>query len=110
MKGQLIAVAKGVFSASVHAPSSGTVSAIEERPVPHPSGMSASCIVIDTDGEDRWIEHRGLEESEQRDVGLVVERLHQAGLVGLGGAGFPTAVKMTPPDGTTVHTLIIKRH
>ena len=107
MKGQLIAVAKGVFSASVHAPSSGTVSAIEERPVPHPSGMSASCIVIDTDGEDRWIEHRGLEESEQRDVGLVVERLHQAGLVGLGGAGFPTAVKMTPPDGTTVHTLII---
>lgn len=56
LKGQLIAEAEGYVSAPVHASSSGTVVAIEPRPIPHPSGMSADCIVIDTDGEDEWIE------------------------------------------------------
>ncbi len=49
-KGQLIGEAQGALSATVHAPSSGTVVAIEERPVPHASGLSAPCILIATDG------------------------------------------------------------
>ena len=54
LKGQMIAEPKGYVSAPVHASSSGTVVAIEDRPVPHPSGLSAPCIVIETDGQDAW--------------------------------------------------------
>jgi len=57
--GQKIADAVGVFSAAIHASSSGIVSAIEERTLPHPSGMSGLCIIIKTDGLDQQIEFVG---------------------------------------------------
>ncbi len=50
----MIGEPEGTVSAAVHASSSGTVIAIEERPVPHPSGLTAPCVVIETDGEDAW--------------------------------------------------------
>ena len=59
MKGQLIAEAAGFVSAPVHAPTSGTVAAIEDRQIAHPSGHTAPCIVITPDGQDRWIDHQG---------------------------------------------------
>lgn len=55
LKGQLIAHAAGYVSVPVHASSSGTVVEISEQAIPHPSGMSAPCIVIETDGHDEWI-------------------------------------------------------
>ena len=94
-KGQMIAQAVGSVSAPVHASSSGTVIAIEERPVPHPSGLPAPCIVIETDGRDTAA-HETVEPVDyaRADPAILLEQIRAAGIVGLGGAGFPTRVKL----------------
>ncbi len=105
LKGEPVARPGNFVSAPIHAPSSGTVIAIEELPVPHPSGLSAPCIVIETDGEEQWhpdcegADYRKLEPAEIR------ERIRDAGIVGLGGAGFPAFIKLNPNK--TVKTLIL---
>ena len=95
LKGQLIARPVGSVSAPLHAPSSGTVVAVEDRPVPHPSGLPATCIVIATDGEDRreTTAHPSLDYLQAQPDDLL-EQIRQSGIVGLGGAGFPTQVKL----------------
>jgi len=94
-KGQLIARQVGIISAAVHAPSSGTVAAIEERPVPHPSGLQAPCIIIETDGLDCYRDEpaEALDYSRMQPRELC-DHIRAAGIVGLGGAGFPTQVKL----------------
>jgi Na+-translocating ferredoxin:NAD+ oxidoreductase subunit C len=107
LKGQILARPEGYVSAPVHASSSGTVVAIEALPVPHPSGQSAPCIVIETDGEDRRLElacypdYENLDESELRNI------IRDAGIVGLGGAGFPSFIKLNPGARTELETLIL---
>jgi electron transport complex protein RnfC len=91
----------------IHAPTSGTVSAIEDRPVPHASGLTAPCIVIDSDGEDRWIELEGTPDYRELAPAELVERIHAAGIAGMGGAGFPTARKLPRSGGASIQTLII---
>jgi len=105
--GELLAEADGFVSVPVHAPTSGTVSAIEDRPVPHPSGLPARCIVIDTDGADAWVPLAPLPEAERADPTKLREHIQAAGIAGMGGAGFPTAVKLSPGPGKTIETLII---
>ena len=107
-KGQLIGKPQGYVGAAVHAPTSGTVKAVEPMNVPHPSGLSATCVVIEADGEDRWGElpppwpdYRDRDPKELRD------RIRAAGIVGLGGAGFPTSVKLNPGPDQPVHTLVL---
>jgi len=107
LKGQLIARAGDAISAPVHASSSGTVVAIADHPVPHPSGLPAPCIIIDTDGEERWrprernvFNFADLKPAELREI------IRDAGIVGLGGAGFPAAVKLDP-QGHEVELLIL---
>lgn len=107
LKGQMIAEAKGFVSAPVHAPSSGTVMAIESRLIPHPSGMSAPCIVIDTDGQDEWIDHAGVEDFRSLSKLDLIDRVRQAGIAGMGGAGFPSAVKLSTRDDKPIETLIL---
>ena len=107
LKGQMIAEAKGFVSAPVHAPTSGTIAAIEARVIPHPSGMTASCIVIDTDGKDEWIAHQGVEDYTQLSKLELVDRIRQAGIAGMGGAGFPAAVKLSTRDDKPIETLIL---
>ena len=101
LKGQAIAAADGYVSAGLHAPTSGRVVEIAEHPVPHPSGLLAPCIVIDCDGEDRWVEDSRLQAVDPicLDAATLRQRVRDAGIVGLGGAAFPTAVKLNPgPD------------
>jgi electron transport complex protein RnfC len=106
LKGQLIGEADGWISAAVHAPTSGTVVAVDMHVQPHPSGLDALCVVIEPDGRDEWttrlpVDHRALAPEEVR------ERLQQAGVVGLGGAVFPTHGKLTPSKTVPMQELVI---
>ncbi|RRV20790.1 electron transport complex subunit RsxC [Stutzerimonas nitrititolerans] len=107
LKGQLIAEASGFVSAPVHAPTSGTVSFIGPQPYPHVSGMTATAIVIDSDGRDQWFELQPHTDYRQLPPAELLDIIRQAGINGLGGAGFPTAVKLTAPPTQTIRTLII---
>jgi electron transport complex protein RnfC len=106
-KSQLIARAVSDISAAVHASSSGTVVDICDHDIPHPSGLKAPCIIIETDGFD--LSRRATSRSHNlSDLSPQQVRniIHQAGIVGLGGAGFPSSKKLDPGD-KKVETLII---
>lgn len=107
LKGQIIAVPEGYVSVPKHAPSSGVVAAIEERPVPHPSGLTAPCVVIETDGRDEAVALEPMADWAKTDPSHLRNRIRDAGIVGLGGAGFPAYVKLNPGPRTLVDTLII---
>jgi len=85
-----------VYSAMVvqHASSSGIVTAIEKRPSLHPSGLPVTSIVIKTDGLDRSVEYVKPPAYQTVAPALLVEQIQQAGIVGLGGAGFPAHLKL----------------
>ena len=106
LKGQALSKPAGYVSASVHASSSGTISDIGEYPIPHPSGLSALCVVIDTDGKDEWLEHQGEVNYRTLSAADIRNRVRHAGVVGLGGATFPSSVKINPA-GQVIDTLII---
>ncbi|MFN3543589.1 MAG: electron transport complex subunit RsxC [Thiobacillus sp.] len=95
LKGQLIGEADGYISTAVHASSSGTVTAVGPALVPHVSGLPDDCITIETDGLDEWIEHAPLDYLAMAPSDLRM-RLRDMGLAGLGGAVFPSAVKLDP--------------
>lgn len=107
LKGQILSQADEYVSAAIHAPTSGMISAIEERPIPHPSGLSALCVVIETDGEDQWTELTPLQHPRTRSPSELRQLIRQAGIVGLGGATFPTAVKVNPGPQAKIDTLVI---
>ena len=90
LKGQPIARSYSYISAPVHAPTSGSVIDIGAYPIPHPSGLKADCIVIEADGEDRAAPS-GLRMDDvfAADPADIRQRIRDAGIVGLGGAGFP---------------------
>jgi electron transport complex protein RnfC len=104
-KGQMIAEADGYISTAVHASSSGVVTAIDLQPVPHISGLPDLCITIETDGHDEWIDHKPLDlHTEPSKLRM---QLRDMGLAGLGGAVFPSAVKLDPGAAHHCPTLII---
>lgn len=105
--GQLIAEPVGPFSAGVHASSSGTVVAIEDRPLPHPSGMNGLCIVIEVDGLDNWIALSPCNDYHKVEPAELVKKIRRAGIAGMGGAGFPTAIKLAPKANQPIDTLIL---
>ena len=108
LKGQMIAAAQGLISAPVHASSSGTVVEIGDHPVPHPSGLPAPCIVIETDGRDEWCElPPPIVDVDAMNPDALRERIRNAGIVGMGGAAFPSSVKLNPGPSRHVHTLVI---
>ena len=104
LKGQLIGSAEGAFGSSVHAPTSGTVIAVESRTLPHPSGLAAPCAIIEPDGADTWTERLPLD-PDHDDPENIRARIRDAGIVGLGGAVFPSHVKTRPPQ--QIDTLVI---
>ncbi len=90
----------------VHAPTSGTVVAIAPHSTAHPSALAELSVIIDADGEDRWIERDGWSDYRSRSRAELIERIHQFGVAGLGGAGFPTGNKLQG-GGDKIETLII---
>lgn len=107
LKGQKIAQANGHVSVCLHAPSSGIIKAIDNQPIPHPSGLSAPCITIETDGEDHWIERQAIENFTNLSEHDIRHLIREAGIVGLGGAGFPSFIKLNPGVHHHVETLIL---
>ena len=90
----------------VHAPTSGTIAAIAPHSTAHPSALPELSVIIEADGEDRWIDRDGWSDYRSRDRETLIERIHQFGVAGLGGAGFPTGAKLKG-GGDLIETLII---
>ena len=107
LKGQMIAAAKDYVSTPIHAPSSGKIIAIEKHLIPHPSGIASDCIVIETDGKEQWIECTTHSNYHQLEASAIRNIIRDAGIVGLGGAGFPSFIKLNPGPGNVIETLIL---
>ncbi len=90
----------------VHAPTSGIVVAIAPHSTAHPSALAEMSVIIEADGEDRWIDRDGWCDWQQRSRDELIERIHDFGVAGLGGAGFPTGSKLKG-GGDKIDTLII---
>ena len=106
LKGQILAEPEGAVSAAIHAPTSGTISAIDDQVIPHPSGLPDTCITITTDGEDSWLPLHPVD-WKNTDKKLLVDSLRSSGIVGLGGATFPTHIKLRTNGKSNIHTLVI---
>jgi electron transport complex protein RnfC len=108
LKGQMLARANGYVSVPAHAPTSGTVVEITEQSVPHPSGMSATCIILKPDGEDLWMDlPKPSTNYQDLNPSALRNRIRESGIVGLGGAGFPAFIKLNPGARTAVDILIL---
>ena len=105
LRGQALTRGRGRML-PVHAPTSGTVVAIAPHSTAHPSALAELSVIIDADGEDRWIERDGWANYRARSREELIARIHQFGVAGLGGAGFPTGVKLQG-GGDKIETLII---
>ncbi|MEN8255456.1 MAG: electron transport complex subunit RsxC [Verrucomicrobiota bacterium] len=105
-KGALLAKASGFFSVPLHSPTSGTVKAIDK--CSGPTGIHVPCIVVEADGEDDWgSPFEPIADWQNADPAELKQRVQDAGIVGMGGAGFPAHVKLSPPEGKTINTLIL---
>lgn len=107
LKGQLLAHSQGTISAPVHAPSSGTIIDVLDYPAPHPSALPIRTIVIDSDGLDQWTELNPPNDPFNLDPEEICLRVGAAGVVGMGGAVFPSSVKLSLGRKNKIHTLII---
>lgn len=106
LKGQRLGDADGWVSAAVHAPTSGTVVEIGPYIIPHPSGLPTDCVVIEADGQDTWIERTPFD-MNGASTDAVREYLRDMGIVGMGGATFPSHVKLSLPSTKRIEALII---
>lgn len=93
-KGQLIGQADEALAVPVHAPTSGTVRSIAPMPYPHPSGEPCLAVEILADGLDQWQEPEMLRDPRQFDNQTLLKIIHDAGIAGMGGAGFPAERKL----------------
>jgi electron transport complex protein RnfC len=107
LKGQLLAHSQGNISAPVHAPSSGSILDVLDYPAPHPSALPIRTIVIGTDGLDQWINTDIPSDPFLLEPEEICSRVGAAGVVGLGGAVFPSAVKLGLGRKNQIHTLLI---
>ncbi len=94
LKGQPLTLAANPRQIPVHAPTSGTVIEIGRRTDCHPSGIAAPCIVIKTDGKDESVMFSGIADPLAAETHEIIKLVSDAGIVGLGGAGFPAGRKI----------------
>jgi Na+-translocating ferredoxin:NAD+ oxidoreductase subunit C len=108
LKGQILARDPANRTPPIHASSSGAIAAIETRVLPHPSGLSGRCIVLSTDGLDQAQETCAIGENyAEQPLEELLKHIHEAGVVGMGGAGFPTDIKLRGNSERGVDTLIL---
>lgn len=107
LKGQLIAMAQGAFSSSIHAPTSGEVVTLGDHAAPHPSGLPVPTITLQSDGKEKWIATQTLDDPFVLSAEDIAARVAAAGIVGLGGATFPAALKLNLSRNSGVQTLIM---
>jgi electron transport complex protein RnfC len=107
-KGDLLAHSQGMISAPVHAPTSGRIVGIGRYPAHHASGLNVHTITLQPDGEDRWSNAiHGIEDPFALEPEEIAARVSAAGIVGMGGATFPSAVKLNLRKRYSLHTLVI---
>jgi len=105
LKGQMLARPGDMVSAAVHSPVSGTVSEISQHDIPHISGLSDLCVFIENDFKDEWVERNPIGDEYNNTSSTDLRKIvRDAGIVGLGGATFPSAVKQTEMN---IRTLIL---
>lgn len=105
LKGQLIGEASGFISANVHSSVSGKVKAIENRLLAN--GTKAKCIVIENDGQFNDVEYEKPKALESLTKEEIIDLVKKAGVVGMGGAGFPTNVKLMPKEPDKIDYIIV---
>ncbi len=107
LMGQKIAEADGFVSACIHSSVSGTVKGIEKRL--HPNGINMDCIIIENDGLDTPTEDMTAPERSYKDLDAktLLSIIQEAGIVGMGGATFPTHVKLSPPPEANIDYVIV---
>ena len=107
-RGQKIAKSQGYVSVPVHAPTSGKVVKIEEHAIPHPSGMGLPSIFIEPDGNDTRDESlEPISDYRERDPAELRERVRLCGIAGLGGAVFPTFIKLLKDQRNPIETVVL---
>jgi len=106
LTGQKIGGSERFVNAPVHATVSGEISATTMVVNP-PTGQPVAALVITSDGADRWVELEAPGEPEALSIKEILEKIREAGMVGLGGATFPTHVKLSPPEGKKIDTVIL---
>lgn len=104
LKGQKIAEAGGFVSAPIYASVSGTVKGIEKHFTP--TGSKVDCLVIENDGEYKEIEYPTPKQLDELTKEEILQLIADAGIVGLGGAGFPTRVKLSPKEPENIEFVI----
>ena len=95
LKGQRLSSCDSPMSLPIHSPTSGTITAIQSMAIPHPSGLSESCVILTPDGEDTWQERHICPDFTLLGKAQILEKIANAGIAGMGGAGFPTQVKVS---------------
>ena len=98
LKGQPLTAADNAMAVPVHAPTSGHILAIDEHPSAHPSALPEPMIVLEPDGLEQWRERQPLD-PEQISRQQILARIQDAGIAGMGGAGFPTHIKSSASQG-----------
>jgi electron transport complex protein RnfC len=93
LKGQPLTKAVNPMSVPVHAPTSGKVTSIRNAVIAHPSGLSELCVFLLPDGEDRWRERELCADHKLLSKTTIIQKIANAGIAGMGGAGFPTHIK-----------------
>ena len=104
LKGQMIADAGGFVSAPVYSSVSGTVKGLEQRF--NPTGTKVECIVIENDGEYKEVEYGPVKPLDELSREEILDMIARAGIVGMGGAGFPTRVKLSPKEPDKIDYII----
>jgi electron transport complex protein RnfC len=107
LKGDQLGSFRHLGSGFIHSPTSGTVMAIAAHPISHPSGVMGDCIVIEPDGLDQWTQLEPLPDWTQASPADIRQKISQSGIVGLGGAVFPTGFKVHEASERRIHTLIL---